>query len=262
MFWSSAQQVAKVALANNSLLPISTKPMVIEQNGIHFYLHVLNANLQRKINHAKTSPNPFSPYNQDMYVGPAGDSHVCLLNKFPVLAPHLLICSKPFIEQSSPLDITDFTAWLLGYDQSDIFGFYNGGRLAGASQPHRHMQLVKTDIPLAPLILSSQLPFKHRLFVYDKLDAQALMADYLSGMNELGLYDSQQCQPYNLLLTNSWMLIIPRSTNNLNGIFANGINYSGHFLIKNQSQIDWLTEFGIIEYLSQCSIPKEAPSQR
>ncbi len=260
MFWTPAQQVAQAALASHSLLPIATEPTVISQNGNDFYLHVINANLQRKINQGKVGGNPFLPYDEDMFVGPAGADHVCLLNKFPVLAPHLLICSNTYIEQSTPLQLNDFESWLMGFDGSDILGFYNGGKVAGASQPHRHMQLVKTTIPLTPLILSGELPFKHKLYRYDQLNAQTLLTDYIQGMTELELYpqsnqqpDQQQCQPYNLLLSDHWLLIIPRSSNNINGIFSNGMNYSGHFLIRNQQQIDWLQDYGVIRYLTECS---------
>ncbi|MFT4926306.1 MAG: ATP adenylyltransferase [Phenylobacterium sp.] len=253
MFWSSAQQAAQAALVSGSLLPIATEPDIIEENGLSFYLHVINANLKQKLNRTKNAGNPFLPYDQDMFVAQAGDDHVCLLNKFPVLAPHLLICSNTFIEQRTPLQLIDFQAWLLGYSCDDAFGFYNGGATAGASQPHRHMQLIKTAISLEPLILSGQLPFKHKLYRYEQLNAQTLADDYSRGMAELGLYHSEQCQPYNLLLTNGWMLIFPRSANNVNGIFANGMNYSGHFLMRNQTEIDWLKRYGVVRYLTECA---------
>lgn len=273
MFWAPAQQVAQAALASGSLLPIATEPTVLTlnnhdsnydlRNDLRCYLHVINDNLKHKISRTKTNGNPFLPYDQDMFVGLAGDHHVCLLNKFPVLAPHLLICSNTFIEQISPLQSLDFKAWLLGFDgedgrenseaSEDILGFYNGGRTAGASQPHRHMQLIKTEIPLEPLIVSGNLPFKHKLYHYRQLNADTLTADYHQGMTELGLYHPEQCQPYNLLLTKRWMLLLPRATNNVNGIFANGMNYSGHFLIRNQQQIDWLSQNGPVPFLAQCS---------
>lgn len=253
MFWTRAQQVAETALNNHSLLPITTEPGMIEENGNCFYLHRINANLKKKINGNKAQGNPFLPYDEDMFVAQAGPEHTCLLNKFPVLSPHLLICSTHFIDQTRPLQLADFAAWLTGFDDNDILGFYNGGKIAGASQPHRHMQLVKTTIALEPLILSGKLPFKHRLTRYGQLDAGQLLADYVYGMTALDLYNEQQCQPYNLLLGKDWMLILPRSSNNLDGIFANGMNYSGHFLVRNQAQIDWLKHYGVLNYLTALS---------
>lgn len=253
MFWRQAENVIQSALAQQELLPISTEPTVLHEQGVDFVLHLKNQNSQIKFSPKPKDFNPFLPYEPPMYVADALEEHVCLLNKFPVLSPHLLICSKTFVEQTTPLTLSDFRAWLIGFDADDVLGFYNGGPVAGASQPHRHMQLVKTQIPLLPAIVDGALPFNHRLYRYDKLEPSALYTDYLSGMKALALYDPQQCQPHNLLLGSDWMLIVPRSSNNLDGIFANGINYAGHFLLANHAQIAWLQEFGIMRFLTECA---------
>lgn len=255
MFWSKAIEVSTQALLSGSLLPISTEPRVLVENGIRYYLHLKNDNSKKKFAPKPKNFNPFLPYDEDMFVATAGDNHVCLLNKFPVLAPHLLICSNTFIEQITALDHSDFAAWILGYDEPDVLGFYNGGFVAGASQPHRHMQLVKTVNPMQSITLSGELPFKHRLFEYDQLNADSLTADYAQAMTELGLLAKQgeKCEPYNILLTSRWMLILPRTSNNVEGIFANGINYSGHFLLTNETQVQWLEEYGVLKFLTQCA---------
>lgn len=253
MFWTKAQEVIQQALLNGALLPISTEPKVLTQNGVDYFLHLKNHNSKVKFSPKPEGFNPFLPYEADMFVANAGEQHVCLLNKFPVLAPHLLICSKDFVEQTAPLTQADFAAWIMGYTQPDVLGFYNGGSIAGASQPHRHMQLVQTDVPLKTVITQGKLPFNHQLFHYDRLDSQRLFNDYNSAMKALGLYGEQQCHPYNLLLGNDWMLILPRSQNNIQGIFANGINYSGHFLLANEAQIDWLSDYGVMRFLSECA---------
>ena len=254
MFWSKAQQVAEQALLAGELLPIGTQPQTITENGIDFFIHLKSANNSQ----AKFAPkpegfNPFLPYEPQMYVADAGNEHVCLLNKFPVLSPHLLICSKPFVEQTAPLTQSDFAAWIMAFEYDDDIGFYNGGSTAGASQPHRHMQLIQSKLPIEKLIVSGQLPFIHRLFEYRQLDAQTLHHDYQQGMQQLERLGDTHCQPYNLLLTKRWMLIIPRSRNNVEGIFANGINYSGHFLVAKPEQIAWLQQYGILNFLSQCA---------
>ncbi len=260
MFWSKANEVSTQALLSGSLMPISTDPRVLVENGISYYLHLKNDNSKKKFAPKPKDFNPFLPYDEDMFVAKAGDNHVCLLNKFPVLAPHLLICSNTFIEQTAPLEHGDFAAWIMGYDDPDVLGFYNGGFDAGASQPHRHMQLVKTDNPLQRLTVCGELPFEHRLFAYDQLDAQLLIADYCRAMSQMGLIVSEEkdgqaakCKPYNILLTSRWMLILPRSANNIEGIFANGINYAGHFLLTNEAQVRWLEDHGVLKFLSECA---------
>lgn len=239
-------------MASGELLPLATEPLVIEEQGIGFLVHIKTQNISRKF--PKPAGNPFLPYEQDMYVDDAGEHHVCLLNKFPVVAPHLLVCSKTFIEQTLPLTLDDFKAWLLGIDDDECFGFYNGGPAAGASQAHRHMQLVTTNLPLESQIVSGELPFTHWLVEFDQLDADHLYQAYFEASHALGIYDEHGCKPYNLLLTNSWMLVVPRSVNNIESVFANGLNYSGRFLVNNQQQVEWLADYGMVRYLRECGI--------
>ncbi|TQV84577.1 phosphorylase [Aliikangiella coralliicola] len=253
MFWNRAAIVANQALANGDLMPIATEPMTVRQNNTDFVVRIRNENMEKKFTLSKERGNPFLPYDDSMYVHAAGDSHVCLLNKFPVLSPHLLICSNEFIEQTKPLEKIDFKAWLLGFCESDVLGFYNSGGDAGASQPHRHMQLVKTGIPLRSTIESGELPFNHKIARFEELDAELIHERYLTGMQELELYDKNVCKPHNLLLTSNWLLIVPRSRASLNHIFVNGLNYAGQFLVKDLQSKNQLEAQGILNILKKCS---------
>jgi len=265
MFWTKAEKVIEQALVNNSLLPITTEACVINEAGIDYFGHVVTQHAERKFQSGTKQDNPFLPYEEEMFVADAGESHVCLLNKFPVISPHLLICSREFVPQTSPLELQDFCAWVMGFDSDNVFGFYNSGTMAGASQPHRHMQLVQSSIPLEHAIINHELPFKHHLYQFDSLSGERLYLCYLAGLRELGILDKngltndnslaseQECKPYNLLLTKHWMLMIPRSTNQVNDVFANGINYSGRFLVKEPEQLTWLKEYGMMQFLKDCS---------
>ncbi len=276
MFWSKAEKVSKLALENNTLVPIASKSFQFESEGHLCFGHTLSDNICKKpVVHAadrasisrKTNEpdrNPFLPYETDMYVADAGDAHVCILNKFPVITPHILICTREYVAQNQLLSLSDFSAWLMAYqcpsddvtNADDILGFFNGGVMAGSSQPHRHMQVLKTDIPFEQVIAKGVLPFEHRLFVIDQLNASTLHKQYLTMMAELNLapeFDTDICRPYNLLLTKRWMLMVPRSVNQVNGIYANGINFSGRFVVRNESQIEWLTQQGVLRFLGQCT---------
>ncbi|MGF1724043.1 phosphorylase [Photobacterium nomapromontoriensis] len=236
-------------------MPIATKALQITEGGVTYFVHIATANAGKKLAATTVQANPFKPYEAMLYVGDAGAQHVCLLNKFPVLSPHLLICSKDFISQSTLLANSDFEAWLLGFDRDDVLGFYNSGPIAGASQAHRHMQLVRTSIPLNDVICHRQLPFESFLYEFESLQADRLYQGYMDALQQLELIknDGIHCYPHNILLTAKWMLIVPRSTNNVEGIFANGLNYSGRFLVKRKEQLAWLQQFGLMKYLTVCS---------
>ncbi|WP_275451427.1 phosphorylase [Photobacterium sanctipauli] len=262
MFWQTANFVTQKALEDGALLPIATEAITIAENGVNYLVHTLSANAQSKpIATPQRSPldkipaNPFLPYEPALYVAEAGDHHVCLLNKFPVLSPHLLICSKTFVPQSALLERSDFAAWLLGLKSDSSLGFFNSGPDAGASQTHRHMQLVQTGIPLESVIASGELPFKHCLYLFEtEQDAGYLYQCYLDAVDrlEMSQHVGKECEPYNLLLTKRWMLVLPRSRNNIEGVFANGFNFTGRFLVKRPEQLAWLTKYGLMNYLKDC----------
>lgn len=255
MYWNNAARVSKQALVDGHLMPITTEAETMTEEGVAYLGYVVTHNASKKPI-AVTTPqaNPFLPYESSMYVGEAGENHVCLLNKFPVLSPHLLICSKTFVPQSAPLSESDFGAWLLGFSERDVLGLYNSGPQAGASQPHRHMQIVKAEVSLESMITCGLLPFKHCFFAFDGLKSGYLHQCYLKALDTLSLRGQGECQPYNILLTERWMLVVPRSTNNIEGVFANALNYSGRFLVKRPEQLQWLQQYGIMRYLTECSV--------
>ncbi|KAG8781466.1 bifunctional AP-4-A phosphorylase/ADP sulfurylase, partial [Ceratobasidium sp. 428] len=72
------------------------------------------------------------------------------LNKFSVIPGHFLLVTKDFKPQDSPLTPPDLTqAYLLIRAarklSKPVFAFYNCGKDSGASQPHKHIQLLPTN---------------------------------------------------------------------------------------------------------------------
>ncbi|MED5465195.1 MAG: phosphorylase [Myxococcota bacterium] len=247
MFWTAAQEVSRTALKAGSLMPIATQTSTIHQRGVTFRLHLKGPHAHQKPAPGERPDNPFLPYDPAMYVADAGPSHVCLLNKFPVLSPHLLICTRTFVAQTTPLTLSDFQAWAMGFDSPNTLGFYNSGPLAGASQTHRHMQLVQTDIPLEETILHGGLPFPHHLSRFETFSAAHAFDAYQQALH------THKHTPCNILLTNRWLLLVPRRLGHINGVSVNGINYSGCFLVNDLQQAEWLSNYGPMRLLTECS---------
>jgi ATP adenylyltransferase len=248
MFWTAAHEVSRTALKEGSLMPITTEATTIHQDGVTFRLHLKSPHADQKPAPGERPDNPFLPYDPKMFVADAGPSHVCLLNKFPVLTPHLLICTRTFVPQTSPLTLPDFQAWAMGFGAQNALGFYNSGPLAGASQAHRHMQLVQTDIPLQETILRGGLPFPHHLSLFETSSAAHAFDAYQQALH------THKPGPYNLLLTDTWMLMVPRCLSGVNGVSVNGINYTGCFLVNGPGQAKWLTSYGPMRLLKKCSV--------
>jgi len=172
-FWTRIKQQTEHALATNAMVSIPTESEFIEQNGVCFLVRIVS-NLARKDelkqkqekqnNSSAKDFNPFLPYEEDLFVADISDTHVCILNKYNVAKYHLLLITRAFEEQESLLTLADFAAMWACMAQFDGLTFYNSGKIAGASQRHKHLQLVPLpltptaglQLPIAPLLKSAQ----------------------------------------------------------------------------------------------------------
>jgi ATP adenylyltransferase len=264
--WTALLESTKHALGCGALHPIATEHAVVEGAGVAFEVHVLGAvvrKLAAGIMQAKSGDNPFLPYDDNLFVANASDSHVCLLNKFPILEQHLLLVTRDFEPQESALTPADFEALARCLEEFDSLGFYNGGRLAGASQPHKHLQIVPVPLgagperlPVDPLLERGALPFSHRAWRLDGLDAVGLHARYAEGMASLGLdAGGANTRPYNLLVTRDWLVLVPREQGLVEGIPVNALGYAGALLVLDEAQLEALRRRGPLDVLKQATLP-------
>ncbi len=282
--WDTLTRATVDALDSGALRSIPTEYEFVEDAGVRFLVRVVT-NLARK-RYAKVESgggggkrsNPFLPYDPEMYVADASETHVCLLNKFNVVDHHLLIVTREFEHQQSPLNRADFEALWRCMAEYDSLGFYNGGTISGASQPHKHLQLVPLPmapegppIPIEPLLerASSQedigqadgLPFPHvlarlgpELSVSPSSAAEATLPLYRRMMRTLGLHpDAAQSdrieRNYNLLVTRQWMLLVPRSRERFESISLNALAFAGALLVREESEMDALKNHGPMKAL-------------
>ena len=111
MYWQAVEQQIEIALKNKTLQPLSTQSQSFLDNDIHFTVHLRVAKKVNKPHQTTQKSNPFLPHENAMFVKACPPSHKLLLNKFPVLKPHALLCSNDFVSQQSPLTSADFSAW-------------------------------------------------------------------------------------------------------------------------------------------------------
>lgn len=71
-----------------------------------------------------------------------------MLNKFAIVPEHFILATKEFKQQTDALEEADLEATLACIeafelaDDEGLFAFFNSGEHSGASQPHRHIQLL------------------------------------------------------------------------------------------------------------------------
>lgn len=282
--WKSIKEQTEKALECGALLSIPTNFEFVEQNGIKFLVRILS-NLTRKDTakqQQKKKSNPFLPYEKDLFVADISPTHVCLLNKFNVVDYHLLIITRAFEEQEKLLTLSDFAAMWACFAEFEGLAFYNGGKIAGASQPHKHLQIVPLpltpsglQIPMEPLLKSAQfadsvttipeLPFVH---AFAKLDpswsnspltaAAATLELYQSLLSAVGLEadeDNRQSGAYNLLATGEWMLIVPRSHEDFDSISVNSLGFAGALLVRNEQQMQIIKAQKPMTILQNVALP-------
>jgi len=292
--WSRVVNVSDRALKSGALQPILTKATFASDEGIDFMVRVVS-NLARKRkdkekHQAKKSPadkgaNPFLPYETQMFVADISDTHLCLLNKFNVIEHHLLIVTRVFEDQRSLLNVQDFLAIWKCMAEFDALAFYNGGEEAGASQPHKHLQMIPLPmadrgprVPIESLLHTavfngelgklSGLPFRHSfmsrqpvLVQHPEQAARITHRHYRNMLQAVGLNGlhepdtALQSAPYNLLFTREWMLLVPRSQEFFESISINALGYAGALLVQNERQLKALKQTGPMTILKHTALP-------
>lgn len=282
--WPQVQRCTQQALASGALQPIDTQHEYVEQQGMRFLVRILAslrrkeaAQSQAKMPNQTKDFNPFLPYEEALFVTHLSPTHLCLLNKYNVVEHHMLIVTRQFEEQDSWLNQEDFWALATCMAEVDGLAFYNGGRLAGASQRHKHLQLIPTlecpdgsPLPIEPLLetvlasghlgSSPSLPFRHSILALN-LNWQAsplglsdeLLKAYSQLMQHAGIEYRGRIspQPYNLLLTRRWMMLVLRCQDSYRSIPINSLGFAGSLLVKNQAQMDLLKTIGPMTLLKK-----------
>jgi ATP adenylyltransferase len=281
--WTKIKQTTEHALKCGALKSIPTELEFVEQDGVKFLVRILS-----NLNHKKAAKekqdqqtaatgkefNPFLPYEEDLFVADISDTHACILNKFNVVDYHLLIITRAFEEQESLLTLEDFAGMWACLADFDGLVFYNGGKLAGASQRHKHLQIVPisaTEIPITPLLKEAQfkdstaiiprLPFLHAFTTLNWYEsAEVTLAKYYALLQIVGIEatdNNKQSGAYNLLATREWMLIVPRYQEEFESISVNSLGFAGALLVRNTEQMELVKDMGLMNILKNVALPKK-----
>ncbi|CAH0473983.1 unnamed protein product [Peronospora belbahrii] len=228
----------------------------------------------------KAFRDPFAKENleQDLFVTQLHGTHNLILNKFSVVDEHVVLSTIEYVPQEQSLDIADFRAMWTAMQGLDAFAFFNCGFESGASQSHKHMQLMTYSsiqkitglhmppmlhfidqklggYPTTEIVQLPELPFchfLHRIDLVDGIDSDKIAANIvviydkiLNQMNstkyskisaQVGTSPTSLHVAYNLLLTSSFLFVIPRRAQNFKGIEVNSIGFIGSFFVRDSEQ--------------------------
>ena len=263
IYWEKALQKTKISISSKSLFPLKTNDITSNlYKGNDFIIRELDISKFKKNNLIGPKYNPFKPWDKILEIDPIGNYHQLILNKYPVQLGHILLITNDWKEQNGWIDLKDWEAIKKVNKDTTGLWFFNSGPLAGASQPHRHIQLLRRSpseqsCPREKWILdfcsgnNRNERFCRNIIInkFSKsLNEEDLYEIYKGLIIKLGVGDPKKDKkpiyPYNLIFTNSWMVLIKRKTDNLYGISVNALGFAGYILVTKNSNMTYLKKYG------------------
>jgi ATP adenylyltransferase len=276
---AALEEATRRALASGAMQPIQTDERQLDDGGVRFLVRQVSSlarkRLDQRLHDAGARPDdPFLPYEQDLFVARVSSTHDALLNKFNVIDRHMLIVTRRFVHQEALLDRADLAALAACMAEFESLGFYNGGAAAGASQPHKHLQMVPLPlgagayaVPIEAALGSvaglhgvltvPELPFRHALVWLDTAwagdplrIADLLVPRYRALLAAVGITsvvaggEERQSGPYNLLATRRWMLAVPRVQEHFAGVSVNALGFAGSLFVQDDARRTALVRSG------------------
>ncbi|EFJ46772.1 hypothetical protein VOLCADRAFT_92922 [Volvox carteri f. nagariensis] len=205
--------------------------------------------------------NPFLPPEPELFVRHLGPEHSLVLNKFNVVHHHVLVITREFRSQAEPLYGSDLAATLDVVRAMPAGGvaFYNCGPNSGRSQPHKHMQAAEAA-PLQPLELR-RLPYRcYVALLPDRPTPQQLEVAFHTLLQTCFPGYNYEPSPllqegstprdaatavavaagsvsYNVLLTSSWMMLVPRGRERCGPLALNSLAFAGPSIMPNDPRL-------------------------
>lgn len=271
---------SELALQQKALQPLDTSYQPLSFQGDQdFELRHLTSALPMHLRQAGPKPNPFLPWDPRLEVAAVGAHHALILNKYPVQLGHMLLVTRAWAPQIDWLQQQDWDAISAVDTNTTGLWFFNSGPDAGASQPHRHVQLLprrpgarvcprsawfEEAIETGGAVSQGTSAVEQAMRVV-KRDANHpcqpdhLLALYRTLSHQLGLGDpcgaGRPSAPYNLLISRDWMAMVRRRCDGMHGFSVNALGFAGYLLATAQSDLDWLKRNGPNALLSEVVDP-------
>ncbi|KAL2270560.1 hypothetical protein VTJ83DRAFT_2744 [Remersonia thermophila] len=225
-----------------------------------------------------------------------GPTHLLAANKFPLTRPHFLILTEDgWRRQHEPLDAEDFAAatQVLGSlartssppssrHRRRYLLFFNCGLDSGCSRVHKHLQILPVDgddgeeeeieaFPLWPDEEDTRPPFRFArerfasglpsvdelVKAYRALLARAERDVGWAAGREGRRREQQEALPHNLVLTERWMVVIPRRAPGWEGADANTLGMLGMVAVHDEEKLKRWIGNDPVEVLKKLGYPAE-----
>jgi len=263
--WSKALETSREAVNCGAVIPLNTIKYKSSNEYCDFELRFLKGPIPKFLTEYGPQRNPFIPWDSRLQIQTINNKHTLILNKYPVQLGHILLITNSWKPQNGWLNEDDFEAIINVDNDTTGLWFFNSSKEAGASQPHRHFQLLPrhdneiicpryewfcsllNDKKENKSEISHCISIKRRNKNKDT-SKNDLFSLYKSMVNEMNLGEinliNKPLKPYNLLITSEWIALITRKTDRSNGFSINALGFAGYFLGTKRSDVDTLIKFG------------------
>ncbi|KAJ2229905.1 bifunctional AP-4-A phosphorylase/ADP sulfurylase [Coemansia sp. RSA 1722] len=268
------------AVAEGALLFTESTVSLRPEQGVEFEVRYVPALAKKPSSKPKEKQmsngfvNPFLPYDPRLHVKCLGNSHQLLMNKYCVVPHHLLITTAEFRQQGEPLNESDFAAVLettSGLSRPQIV-FYNSGEESGASQPHKHLQVLpmpeyftappseriwrRSHPEPSSVFVSGNLPFAHFGISIDTNSSTSadIATAYSAALTHLTAVYGNDAS-YNMIMTPTALMLFPRKLSSWQGISINSLGFAGLVLCKTTEELDMVNNTGVLTILSNVGYP-------
>lgn len=226
--------------------------------------------------------NPFENPSPALLVAQLPPSHRLVLNKFAIVPEHFILATRDFKPQTHLLETGDVDAayaCVQAYHSAgdELFVFFNSGDHSGASQLHRHLQLLPVERMkdglenaehgqewgiIAGKVCGMQETLPFTVFtspISADMNAEEKHHTYLSlykravraaKVNVEAIEEGEAQISYNFAMTSTCMALCPRTAegarvkdndgNDIGNIALNGTVLAGTALVKSKSEWDAL----------------------
>jgi ATP adenylyltransferase len=243
----------------------------MQDAGVSFVVRCATQFRSKQAAGARKRDEPFANPEPELFIGDLSATHYALLNKYNVLERHVLVITRADVDQDALLDGADFEALATVMAGQPVLGFYNGGSIAGASQRHKHLQVVRLplspsgrSIPMEALIddaTSTDLPglaFRHAFLRIDESEEVSRRTRTLiDGYRHLRATVGLEQGPYNLVVARGWMLLVPRRLADFESISINSLAFAGALFVRDDEELAKVARLGPMAVLSGVTLPKD-----
>lgn len=214
-------------------------------------------------------------------------THSIVYNKYPVFKDHLLVITRAYENQSIRLTANDLIVTYQTLFAVKGFAFYNSSKVAGASQEHKHLQVLGYENFDNDFFKQIRKSFEHvqltdkeeykqvQCWVFEEWiyagikfrkvgskDTQEEYAEYLKKVYELGmglLGQYHNTTDYNLVMGEDYLLVVPRSQEKFQGkVSLNGFALIGSLAATSNEKAALMAEANYRDIFNEIIYRKES----